>query len=100
MPDSLDNIARDLREAVLGVDHEQAARLAEEYGGAVRVQWEGFSESERALSRLPQQSRELLTWARDVAVMQHAMAGQHLAAMEMAHRYLSARANYLKAATL
>jgi hypothetical protein len=100
MPQPLDNIARDLRAAVLGGDHELAARLTEEYTGAVRIQWESMTADEREGSRLPRQSNELLTWARDVAIMQHGMAGQHLAALEMAHRYLSARANYLKAASL
>ena len=59
-----------------------------------------MSEVERAVSSLPKQSRELLTWARDVAIMHHAMASQHLAAIGMANRYLAARANYLKSAAL
>ena len=96
MPRPPDEVSRDLRAAVLGADHEQAARLAEEYTRAVQTQWEQMSDAERSASRLPKQAQELLTWARDVAAMHHAMAAQHLAALETAHRYLAARANYMQ----
>jgi hypothetical protein len=110
MPPVLDNLppadldpnhlARELRAAVLGSDHTQAAGLAEQYTAAVSRQWALMSPAERASSGLPQQSRELLTWARDVAIMQHAMAAMHLSAIEKAHRYLAARAHYLRSAAL
>ena len=94
------HLARELRGAVLGNDHVQAARLAEQYTAAVSRQWELMSPGERASSSLPKQSRELLTWARDVAIMQHAMAAMHLSAIEKAHRYLNARVHYLRSAAL
>jgi len=100
MPKALADLARELRAAVLGNEHEKAGRLADQYALEVARQWSMMSKAERAASTLPQQSRELLTWARDVAIMHHAMAGQHLAAIEMANRYLAARANYLKSAAL
>ncbi|HTW66610.1 MAG TPA: hypothetical protein VME17_18440 [Bryobacteraceae bacterium] len=100
MPQPPDNLARDLRAAVLVGDHLQATRLAGDYAQAVRHQWEHMSKEERASSTIPRQSRELLTWATGVTAMQHKMAGQHLAALEMAHRYLSARANYARSAAL
>ena len=85
---------------MLGNEHERAGRLAGQYTLEVARQWSMMSEAERAVSPLPKQSHELLTWARDVAIMHHAMAGQHLAAIDMANRYLAARANYLKSAAL
>jgi hypothetical protein len=93
-------LASELRAAVLGSDHDQAARLADQYTAAVSRQWMLMSPADRASSGLPKQSRELLTWARDVAIMQHAMAATHLSAIETAHRYLTARANYLRSAAL
>jgi hypothetical protein len=94
------NLARELRAAVLGADHEQAARLAEQYTAAVSRQWALMSPAERASSGLPKQSREMLTWARDVASMQYGMASMHLLAIQKAHRYLTARAHYLRSAAL
>jgi hypothetical protein len=109
MPQLLDNsaqadldrnhLARAIRAAVLGSEHNRAARLAEQYTAALLQQWALMSEAERASSGIPKQARELLTWARDVAIMQHAMAASHLSALEKAHRYLNARANYLQTAT-
>ena len=109
MPQLLDNsapalshdaLARELRAAVLGSDHPEASRLAEQYAQAVASHWMLLSQSERACSGLPQQATELLTWARAVTIMQHAMASNHLSALEMAHRYLAARANYIQSAGL
>jgi hypothetical protein len=93
-------LARELRASVLGSEHHQAARLAEQYTAAVSRQWALISEAERASSGLPKQARELLTWARDVTIMQHAMAATHLLALEKANRYLTARANYLRTAAV
>jgi hypothetical protein len=93
-----DHLARELRAAVLGADHEQAGRLVEQYSAALSGQWALMSPAERASSGLPTQARELLTWARDVTIMQHAMAATHLSAIEKAHRYLTARTNYLRSA--
>lgn len=105
MPPLLDNsaqneLARELRAAVLGGDHEKAARLAEQYTAALSRRWSTMSEAERATSGIPKQSVELLTWAREMAIMQHAIAGQHLSAIQKANRYLTARANYLRSAAL
>jgi hypothetical protein len=94
------HLARELRAAVLGSDHVQAARLAEQYTAALSGQWALMSPAERASSGIPKQSRELLTWARDVAIMQHAMAAVHLLAIKKAHRYLTARCHYLQSAAL
>ncbi len=97
---SPDLLARELRAAVLGSDHNRATRLAEQYTAALSREWGRMPQTERASSGLPRQARELLTWAREMTLMQHAMAGQHLAAIQKANRYLTARANYLRSATL
>jgi ferric iron reductase protein FhuF len=95
-----DNLARELRAAVLGSDHAKAARLAEQYTAALSRQWASMSEPERASSGIPKQAAELLTWAREVTIMHHAMAAQHLSAVQKANRYLTARANYLRTAAI
>jgi hypothetical protein len=100
MPRPLDDVARDFRAAVIVGEHAQAARMAEEYTQALRAAWERMPASERAASGIPQKSCELLAWAMDVTAMHHKMAGQHLDALETAHRYLSARSNYLESAAL
>jgi predicted TPR repeat methyltransferase len=97
MPQQSDSIARDLRSAVLAGQHGDAARLAEEYAQALRREWERMPRVERVASNIPRQSRELLTWALGVTRMQHSMAGQHLAALGIAHQYLKARSNYVQA---
>jgi hypothetical protein len=91
---SQDALARELRAAVLGSDHAQAHRVAGQYAQAVASDWTRMTASERASSGIPKQATELLTWAREITIMQHAMSGQHLSALEMAHRYLAARATY------
>jgi hypothetical protein len=102
MPDkkALDDLSRELRAAVLGTDHEKASRLSEEYTEAVRRHWMLLSTSERAASSTPKQSIELLTWVRDMTLMQQGMAALQLSAVEKANRQLMARSLYLQLATL
>ena len=76
----------------------KAGHLAEQYTAALSQQWASMSQPERASSGIPKQAVELLTWAREMTIMQHAMAAEHLAAIEKANRYLTARANYLRTA--
>ncbi|MGP0075351.1 MAG: hypothetical protein ACLPWF_25845 [Bryobacteraceae bacterium] len=100
MPQPLDNLARELRAAVLAVDHEKAARLSAEYSAALREHWMTLSPDECAASLLPKQSLELLNWVRDMTLMQQAMAAQHLRVIEKAMRYRAARALYLQSDAL
>jgi hypothetical protein len=100
MPQPRDNLARELRAAVLANDHEEATRLTVEYSEALREHWMTLSAQERADSQLPKQSLELLTWVRDMTLVQQAMAAQHLALVERAHRNQLARALYLQSAAL
>ena len=101
MPQPPDNLARQLRAAVLASDHAKAARLAVEYTAALGEYWTTLSSAERAASPLPKQSLELLTWVREMTIMQQAMtAAASLALVEKASRYLTARALYLQSAAL
>jgi hypothetical protein len=95
-----DNLARELRAAVLAGDHAKATRLTVEYTAALREHWMTLSAEQRAASGLPKQSLELLGWVRDMTIMQQAMAAQHLAMVEKASRYQTARASYLRSAAL
>ena len=100
MPQPPDKLARQLRAAVLASDHEKATRLTVEYSTALREQWATLSPQERAASPLPKQSLELLTWVRDMTIVQQALATQHLALVAKASRYQTARSLYLRSATL
>jgi hypothetical protein len=100
MPQTPDDLARELRAAVLASDHEKAMRVTAEYAAALREHWMPLSAQERAASPLPKQSLELLAWAREMTIMQQALAAQHLAAVENASRYQTARARYLRSAAL
>ena len=97
---AMDKIARDLRAAVLATDHERATRLSAEYTEAVRQHWMLLSPAERAASSTPKQSIELLTWVRDMTLMQQGMAALQLSAVEKASRQLMARSLYLQLSTL
>jgi hypothetical protein len=97
---ALDNLARDLRAAVLAVNHEKATRVTLEYSEALRQYWMALSGDERAASSIPQQSRELLNWVREMTLMQQAMTAAQLAMVEKAGRALAARSVYLETAAL
>ena len=90
MPQPPDRIASELRSAVLAGDHGQADRLVQAYTEALRELWLALPESERAASAVPGQARELLEWAREMTLVQRALAAQHLAIVETASRYESA----------
>jgi hypothetical protein len=100
MPHPLDDLARRLRAAVLASDHEKAERLTGEYAEAVREHWISLSAEERAVSPVSKQSLELLTWVRDMTLMQQAITAEHLAFVERANRRLTARNLYLQTAAL
>ena len=92
MPHPLDNIAQQFRSAVLASDHTLADRLASEYAQAASELWQSLSDSERESSALPEQTRELLTWARGMTIVQRAMLAEQLAILEKASRYRQALA--------
>jgi hypothetical protein len=100
MPDLLDNLARDLRSAVLAADHNKATRATVDYTEALGQYWMTLSGDERAVSLIPQQSLELLNWVREMTLMQQAMTAAQLAMLEKAGRALAARSVYLETAAL
>lgn len=98
MPQPQDNLARELRAAVLASDHEKASRLTVEYTQAVSDYWIALSAEERAASGVPKQSLELLHWVRDMTLMQQAISTQHLTLVERTQRNHTARSRYLQSA--
>jgi hypothetical protein len=100
MPQPPDNLARQLRAAVLASDHQTAQRLTVEYTEAMSRYWDLLSDEERAASPIPKQSIELLTWVREMTLMQHGLAAEHLSIVEEANRYQTARSVYLRSAAL
>jgi len=97
---ALDRLACELRAAVLGSDHAKATLLTVEFGAAMRGHWTNLSREEREASQLPKISFELLSWVREMTLMQHEMAAQHLAMVRDAGRAVAARATYLETAAL
>ncbi|HUA20623.1 MAG TPA: hypothetical protein VMB25_17870 [Bryobacteraceae bacterium] len=89
MPHPSDSIASELRAAVLAGDHARARRLVQDYAEALQELWRALPEAERAGSPIPSQARELLGWARDMTLVQRALAARHLAIVETASRYES-----------
>jgi hypothetical protein len=95
-----DKLACELRAAVLAGNHEKAERLAVEYAAALGRYWTLLSQQERAASPLRKQSLDLLAWAREMTIVQQAMAAEHLSMVDRASRSLTARALYLQLAAL
>ena len=100
MQATADDLARRLRAAVLAADHERAARLTVEYTQALQAAWNALDAPSRSVSALPKQSLELLTWVREMTLMQRAMTGEHLKLLARTSRYQTARALYLQSAAL
>lgn len=92
MPQPLDNIALELRCAVLAADHARAGQLASQYARALTEYWQRLPEPERAASNLGRQAGELLTWARGMAIVQRAILSEQLAVLEKALRYVAEQA--------
>ena len=87
MPLQLDKLSHQFRSAVLAGDHFGAEQFALQYVEALREMWESLPERERAVSLVPKQAQELLAWARDLTIVQRALAKEQLAILEKACRY-------------
>jgi hypothetical protein len=83
-------LSRELRSAVLTGDHVRIGELAAGYITAVEQAWLALPQGDRARSPLAQQAKELLSWARDMAIIQRALNGEQLGIVENAIRYQSA----------
>jgi hypothetical protein len=84
---SLERASLELRAAVIAADHLRAENAVSCYVEAVRQVWEALPEQERAASQLPARSRELLAWAREMAMIQRNMAADQYAVLQKARRY-------------
>lgn len=87
LSDRLERASRELREAVIAVDHSAAERAASRYVEALQKFWESLKESERAVSPVPTTARELLGWAREMTLIQRNMAADQLTVLRKASRY-------------
>lgn len=82
-----EDLARKLRSAIASGDHFAARQLAESYVAGLRTLWNALPESSRACSTLPGEARELLSWAREAAIIQRALMSDQLATLRKASRY-------------
>jgi hypothetical protein len=96
----LDKLAHQLRAAVLASDHGKAARLTEAYVEALREHWLALNREERTASGVPKVALELLGWAREMTILQRALAGEHVRALDKILRYRAARALYQESVAL
>jgi hypothetical protein len=100
MQPTLDKLAHELRSAVLAGKHVEAERFTEAYVDALRAHWSGLDREDRAASPLPKLALELLEWAREMTILQRALAGEHVRALDKILRYRTARAMYHESAAL
>lgn len=100
MQQQLDKLAHEIRAAVLANDHADAARLTEAYVDALRDHWVTLERDERAASALPKLALELLAWAREMTILQRALAGEHVRALDKILRYRTARSLYQQSAAI
>ena len=91
---NLERASLELRAAVIGADHARAERAVNAYVESVRQVWESLPERERASSQIPARSRELLDWAREMALIQRNMAADQYAVLQKARRYHGAAELY------
>jgi hypothetical protein len=83
----VERASHELRAAVIAADHARAERAVSAYVEAVRQVWEALPEQERTGSQIPARSRELLAWAREMAMIQRNMAADQYAVLQKARRY-------------
>ena len=81
--------SRELRAAVIAVDHNAAERAASRYIEALQKFWESMPEQERAVSPVPTTARELLDWAREMTLIQRNLAADQFNVLQKASRYHS-----------
>jgi hypothetical protein len=84
---SLERASLELRAAVIAADHARAERAVTHYVEAVQQFWEALPEQERGSSQIPSRTRELLAWAREMALIQRNLAADQYAVLQKARRY-------------
>src|SRR5579862_9557766 len=84
---SLERASRGLRAAVIAADHAGAKVAVSNYVEALWQVWAALPEQERAVSALPGSVRELLSWAREMTIIQRSLMADQLRILEKASRY-------------
>jgi hypothetical protein len=84
---TLERASLELRAAVIAADHARAERAVNHYVEAVQQFWEALPEQERVSSQIPARSRELLAWAREMALIQRHLAADQYAVLQKTRRY-------------
>lgn len=87
---SLEQAARELRAAVIALDHARAEGAVHRYVEAVRQSWEALPDRERGSSSIPARACELLAWARQMTLIQRNLAADQYGVVQKASRYHSA----------
>src|ERR1700719_3414059 len=86
----LERAARELRAAVIALDHARAEGAVHRYVEAVRKSWESLPDQERASSSIPARACELLAWARQMTLIQRNLPADQYGVVQKASRYHSA----------
>ena len=87
---NLERAGRELRAAVIAVDHARAEGAVHRYVEAVRQSWEALPDRERGRSSIPARACELLAWARQMTLIQRNLAADQYCVVQKANRYHSA----------
>ena len=87
---ALEQSARELRAAVIALDHARAKGAVHRYVEAVRKSWESLPDQERASSSIPARACELLAWARQMTLIQRNLPADQYGVVQKASRYHSA----------
>jgi hypothetical protein len=90
----VDQASRELRAAVIAVDHAGAERAAAHYVEALQKLWESLPEQERAVSPVPSTAREILAWAREMTILQRTLTADQLRILQKASRYQDAASRH------
>jgi hypothetical protein len=86
----LERASHELRAALIAADHVRAENAVSQYVEAVRQVWESLPEQERAGSTIHARTRELLAWAREMALIQRNLAADQYAVLQKARHYYGA----------
>ena len=84
---ALERASRELRAAVLAVDHARAEGAVHRYVEAVRQSWATLPDEERSVSSIPARACELLAWARQMTLIQRNLARDQHRVVQKASRY-------------
>jgi len=90
----VDQASRELRAAIIAVDHSGAERASSRYVEALQKLWESLPEPERAVSPVPATARELLAWAREMTIFNRTLTADELRVLQKASRYQDAASRH------